>query len=127
MRRFVRGFIGLTIAAWFTVGLQLPVAHAAFDQTPPSLTVTVRPAFVVGNVVTDSEIETVHYVNDVSQLIQWSATDNVGVCSYDLYVVPAGAPPAPLLEFSQDTEYTFVSGDYNGDFGGGSEVTSASP
>lgn len=123
MGRFVRGFIGLTMAAGFTVGLQLPVAHAAFDQTPPSLTVTVRPAFVVGNIVTDSQIETVHYVSDVSQLIQWSATDDVGVCSYDLYAVPAGAPPSPLLEFSQDTEYTYVSGDYNGDFGGGSGVT----
>ena len=56
MRRFMKGFIGLTIAAWFTVGLQLPIAHAAFDQTPPSLTVTVRPAFVVENIVTDSQI-----------------------------------------------------------------------
>ena len=53
MRRFMRGFIGLTIAAWFAD--QLPIAHAAFDQTPPSLTVTVRPAFVVENIVTDSQ------------------------------------------------------------------------
>ena len=74
-------------------GVAVACPHAAFDQTPPSLTVTVRPAFVVGNVVTDSQIETVHYVSDVSQLIRWSATDDVGVCSYDLYAVPAGAPP----------------------------------
>ena len=88
----------------------MPIAHAAFDQTPPSLTVTVRPAFVVENIVTDSQIETVHYVSDVSQLIEWSATDDVGrVCSYDLYAVPAGSPPFPLLEFSQETEYTYVA------------------
>jgi len=119
----MRLFISTTISIAFMWGTQLPMAHAAFDQTPPSLTVSIRPAFAVGNVVTDFPIETVHYTSDIVQLIQWSATDDVGVCSYDLYAVPAGSPPEPLLEFSQETQYAFLGGDYNGDFGGGSGLT----
>ncbi len=122
MRRFTRVLAGTTISVGFLLGTQLPLAQAAFDQTPPSLTVNVRPAFVVGNIVTDSPIETVHYTSDVAQLIEWSATDDVGVCSYDLYAVPAGAPPESLLDFSQETQYTLLDGDYNGDFGGGTGV-----
>lgn len=119
MRRFI---VGSAVVA-FSVIAQMPAANAAFDQTPPSLTVNVTPSFVVGNVVTDGQIDTVHYTNDIAQLIQWSATDDVGVCSYDLFAVPAGAPPEMLLEFSQDTQYTYAPGsDYNGDFGGGSNV-----
>ena len=123
MRRSMRLFISTTISIAFMWGTQLPLAHAAFDQTPPSLTVSIRPAFVVGNVVTDFPIETVHYTSDIAQVIQWSATDDVGVCSYDLYAVPAGSPPEVILEFSQETQYTFLGGDYNGDFGGGSALT----
>ena len=123
MRRSMRLFISTSISIAFMWGTQLPLAHAAFDQTPPSLTVSIRPAFEVGNVVTDSPIETVHYTTGIVQLIQWSATDDVGVCSYDLYAVPAGSPPEPLLEFSQETQYAFLGGDYNGDFGGGSGLT----
>jgi hypothetical protein len=119
MRSLIMGFAVVTLTAI----VQVPAANAAFDQTPPSLTVNVTPAFVVGNIVTDGEIDTVHYTRDIAQLIQWSATDNVGVCSYDLFAVPAGAPPEMLLEFSQDTQYTYNPGsDYNGDFGGGSNV-----
>src|SRR5882672_7265664 len=119
----VRSFIvGSAVVALSAVA-QVPAANAAFDQTPPSLTVNVTPSFVVGNVVTDDQIDTVHYTRDIEQLIQWSATDDVGVCSYDLFAVPAGAPPEMLLEFSQETEYTYAPGsDYNGDFGGGSNV-----
>jgi hypothetical protein len=106
----------------FILGTQSQFAQAAFDQTPPSLSVVVTPSFVVGNIVTDVPIDTVHFTTDVAQLIQWSATDNAGVCSYDLFAQPAGAPPIPILEFSQETQFTTVAGDYNGDFGGGSGV-----
>ena len=118
MRSLVVGF-GLVVLA---AGVQAPAANAAFDQTPPSLTVSVTPSFVVGNIVTDAPIETVHYTTDIAQLIQWSATDDVGVCSYDLFAVPAGSAPEAILEFTQDTQYTFTGGDYNGDFGGGSGI-----
>lgn len=122
MGRITRVIVSAAISVGFMVGTQLPVAQAAFDQTPPTLTVDVRPSFVVGDIVTDSPIETVHYTSDIEQLIQWSATDNVGVCSYDLFAVPAGAPPEPLLEFTQETQYTFIGSDYNGDFGGGTGI-----
>jgi hypothetical protein len=102
-----------------TAGI-LPVAHATIDQTPPNLTVGLRPAFVVGSVVEDYQLEGFWYTRNVQQLIRWSATDDVGVCSYDLDAVPAGAPPEPLLEYSQETNYTFLAGDYDDDFGGGS-------
>jgi len=73
----MRLFISTTISIAFMWGTQLPMAHAAFDQTPPSLTVSIRPAFAVGNVVTDLPIETVHYTSDIVQQIQWSATDSL--------------------------------------------------
>ncbi len=122
MRRLTRVVLSTTISMGFILGTQSPFAQAAFDQTPPSLSVVVTPSFVVGNIVTDLPIDTVHYTSDVAQLIQWSATDNAGVCSYDLFAQPAGAPPFPILEFSQETQFTTVAGDYNGDFGGGSDV-----
>ncbi|MEO8424163.1 MAG: hypothetical protein ABI595_09680 [Actinomycetota bacterium] len=122
MRRFTRLFLSTTMLVGVMWGTQLPLAHAAFDQTPPTLTVNVRPSFVVGDIVTDSPIETVHYASDIEQLIQWSAIDDVGVCSYDLFAVPAGAPPEPILEFTQETQYTFLGSDYNGDFGGGTSI-----
>lgn len=122
MRRFTRVVLSSTISVGFILGTHPPFAQASYDQTPPSLSVNMTPSFVVGNVVTDQPIETVHYTGDVAQLIQWSGTDNVGICSYDLFAQPAGAPPVPILEFSQETQFTTVAGDYNGDFGGGSGV-----
>ena len=75
-------------------GTQATFARAALDQTPPLLTVPVRPAFVVGSVVDQRIPEDGYYFAQIQQLIQWSATDNVGVCSYDLQRVYAGADPA---------------------------------
>jgi hypothetical protein len=95
-------------------------AHAILDQTPPTLSVPVRPAFVVGSVVDDYELEGFTFAENIAQRIEWSATDDVGVCSYDLHAVPAGAPPEAILSFSQETSYTFSAGDYDDDFGGGS-------
>ena len=91
-------------------------------KTPPNLTVNIKPLFVVGSVVDRDTTFPVEYAVNIAQSIQWSATDNVGVCSYDLFATPAGADPEPLLQFSQDTQFTFQAGDYNGDFGGGSFV-----
>ena len=122
MSRFTRVVLSSTISVGFILGAHPSFAQAAYDQTPPSLSVNVTPSFVVGNTVTDQPIETVHFTGDVAQLIQWSGTDNVGVCSYDLFAQPAGAPPIPILEFSLETHFTVVAGDYNGDFGGGSAV-----
>jgi hypothetical protein len=106
-------------------------AVAAVDQTPPVLTVGVKPAFVVGSQVSvspfcinDPEAFPVDcpYASDIAQLVTWSATDDVGVCSYDLIRVFAGVEPEPVFLFSQETQYLALDSDYNGDFGGGSTL-----
>lgn len=123
MRRFTGRLVLATVLVGFMLASSVSFAQAAFDQTPPSLAVPVRPAFVVGSVVNDYPIDTYWYARDIAQLIRWSATDNVGVCGYDLYDVPAGGPPNALLEFSQETQYTWQYGtDYVDDFGGGSDA-----
>jgi len=124
MRRFTGRLVLTMVLVGFMLTTSVSLAQAAFDQTPPSLAVPVRPAFVVGSVVNDYPIDTYWYASDISQLIKWSATDNVGICSFDLYHVIAGGPPGALLQFSQETQYTWVYGtDYVDDFGGGQDAT----
>ena len=72
-------------AVSLVVAAQSPPATAAIDQTPPNLTVNIKPLFVVGSVVDRDTTFPVEYAVNIAQLIQWSATDNVGVCSYDLF------------------------------------------
>jgi hypothetical protein len=111
--------VALMVGSGFITG---SFAGGTHDQSPPSLTVPVEPAFVIGNIVQrlpscgDTEFTT-----NIGQSIKWSATDNHGVTSYDLLALLGGAP-ATLLLFSQETEYTdYVYGtDDNGDCGGGS-------
>lgn len=121
MGRLMRGFLITAASAGLMLATQAPFAQAVFDQTPPSLTVNVRPSFVVGDIVEDNQIE-LFFTRDIAELISWSATDDVGVCSYDLTAVYAGVEPSELLVFSQETQYTWgFGGDYDDDFGGGSE------
>ena len=126
MQRSVRILAVTTASFSLLLGLQVHVANAAFDQTPPSLTVEAKPSFVVGNVlaVPSDDPEVAFFTYGIAQQLTWSATDDVAVCWYDLDLVPAGAPPQPILEFSQETQYLFAFGsDYDGTFGGGSDVT----
>ena len=95
MRRVTGRLILVTGLVGFMLATSVSLAQAAFDQTPPSLAVPVRPAFVVGSVVDDYPIDTYWYAQNIAQSIRWSATDNVGVCGYDLYAVIAGGPPPP--------------------------------
>ena len=123
MRRVTVRSILATVLAGFILATSASLAQAAFDQTPPSLSVPVRPAFVVGSVVDDYPIDTYWYAQNIAQSIRWSATDNVGVCGYDLYSVLAGGPPDALLQFSQQTQFTWPYGtDYVDDFGGGQDA-----
>ena len=124
MRRVTGRSILVTVLAGFMLATSVSLAQAAFDQTPPSLSVPVRPAFVVGNIVDSFPIDTYWYAQNIAQSIRWSATDNVGVCGYDLYSVLAGGPPNALLQFSQQTQFTWPYGtDYVDDFGGGQDAT----
>lgn len=119
MRKLRGSLVIATVSAGLMLGTQATFARAALDQTPPTLTVPARPAFVVGSVVDDYAIDSYWYSSNIAQLLKWSATDDVGVCGYDLFTVPAGSAPEAVLEFSQETHYTFMSGDYVDDFGGG--------
>jgi hypothetical protein len=96
-------------------------AQAALDQTPPTLDVPVRASFVVGDVVEDYELAGFWFTRDVAQLIRWTATDNVGVCSYDLYNVPAADYPGALLTYSQETQFVTWTDDYVDQQGGGQD------
>ena len=67
-------------------GMADTVCSSGIDQTPPSLTVDVRPAFVVGNIVANGlEFDHGSVHDGYRATIQWSATDDVGVCWYNLY------------------------------------------
>lgn len=126
MKRAARILAVAIVSFSVSLGLQVQIAQAAFDQTPPSLTVEAKPSFVVGNILDapSEDPEIALFAFGIAQLLTWSATDDVAVCWYDLDLVPAGAPPQPILEFSQETQYLFAFGsDYDGSFGGGSEIT----
>jgi hypothetical protein len=125
MQRSVRILAVTATSFSLLFGLQVQVANAAFDQTPPTLTVQAKPAFVVGNILAapSDDPEAALFTYGIAQQLTWSATDDVAVCWYDLDLVPAGAPPQPILEFSQETQYVFPAGsDYDGTFGGGSAI-----
>jgi hypothetical protein len=131
MRRFTRGFVVATVTVGFMLATSVPFAQAALDQTPPSLTVPVAPSFVVGNIVEttyngdpNSCAGFAGFTLNIEQLIKWSATDDVAVSSYDLYVIPVGAAPFPFLQYTTDTQHTFLMSDDNdGDCGGGALAT----
>ena len=124
MRRYSYVLMSGIFVMAFLVGIPVPGANAAdpIDQTPPSLTIPIKPAFVVGNVVERSidVVESVEYVHNIQQLIQWSATDNVGVWNYDVDVVWNGGPPYPIIEETQDTQFVYARTNYDGAVGGGS-------
>ncbi len=125
MRDRIRVLTTMIVSAVLVVGVQAQTASAAVDQTPPVLVVDAKPAFVVGNILAppSEDPELVNFTYGIEQLLNWSATDDVGVCWYDLDIVPAGAPPRPILEFVPDTQFLYTFGtDYDGSFGGGSEV-----
>jgi hypothetical protein len=116
-----RSIIAFVLALVLGSLLAVP-ASAAIDQTPPKLHVPVRPAFVVGNRLDQYRLiedRTYWYTTNIAQLIRYSATDDVGVCSYDVYAVLAGSEPSPILQFSQKTHVTYPQDDYVDDFGGG--------
>jgi hypothetical protein len=133
VRRFASGFlVGLAAVGLLavlqvpTAGVPAPAAASPVDQTPPVLTVPVKPAFVVGDILAYDEsctFEGVGFTSNIDQSIRWSATDNVGVWDYDLYEVPYDREPEPILQHSQSTQYTYGAGsDYDSTCGGGTSA-----
>jgi hypothetical protein len=121
MRRFTARVALAAVAAGLMLATSSAFAWAALDQTAPTLNVPVRASFVVGDIVEDYELDEFWFTTDVAQVIRWSATDNVGVCSYDLYNVPAGDEPGALLTYSQETQFVTWTDDYVDQQGGGSD------
>ena len=117
MRRFSNG----AASGWSPVA----VADTTADRTPPQLNVGPKPAFVVGTIVDPVQMVEApnFFAENIAQRITWSASDDVGVCSYDLYRVWAGGPPVPVFVNSSQTEYVDLATDYDGTFGGGSSRT----
>lgn len=109
--------------------LTLVPTPGGYDQTPPVLTVDVKPAFVVGNIVTPKKYESqladgtvvyTWYTQNIAEFTRWSATDDSGrVCYYHLVDLVTGEP---VLEYTQQTQYTGVATDYDGTFGGGPRI-----
>lgn len=121
MRRFVaRSLVMIGVVVPMLAGPTLS-AQAAFDQTPPTLDVPVRPSFVVGNVVESFDSCNFRYTSNIAQLIRWSATDASGIDSYDFYLGPTNSVHM-AFELSQETQYTYMQTDYDGSCGGGQMV-----
>ena len=126
------------IASLSLMGLQVQLAQAARDQVPPVLTVSLTPAYVVGDIIDEplagptfpgeqpwDSGESAAYTGGVAETISWSATDSgSGVRDYDLWQTYTGNEDYLLLPNTQETSYTWPYGsDYNGDFGCGSCLT----
>jgi hypothetical protein len=116
--------VAVAVAA-FTILTAVPALAA--DQTPPNLTVPIRGRFVVGNQVerylSAPSDGTVEYATNILEHLTWSATDNVGVCEYALTQLFAGDFPEPVFDGTPNTDFTVAVVDYDGDFGGGGDVT----
>lgn len=106
-----------------SVGIWSTPVMAAPDNKPPTLRVGLKPAFVVGTVISAAQPYDVDpqngYTTDIAQAMKWTATDNVGVCTYDLSRVFAGQPPEIVFEYDTHTQFTDMADDYDGTFGGG--------
>ncbi len=128
--RKLRGFLVIaTATVGLTLGTQVTFAQAAWDQTPPVLTVPVKPAFVVGNILAAPDIPppggdpTDLFTNGIDQLLTWSATDNVGVSYYATsLIIPACELPVtdPGVQPRRPDTCSATGTDYDGEFGCGS-------
>jgi hypothetical protein len=101
------------------------VAAQSADTTPPNLSVTPRPAFVVGSTVHPSSFaipdEGLYYfIADL--LLIWSATDPSGICGYDVEELGDGDQQVLVFD-SLQTSAVVQGDDYDASYGGGSLVT----
>lgn len=101
-----------------TITLTAPV-HATADTTPPKLTSPARAGFVKGTSIstTDPMLGT----EGIRMRATWRGSDASGIAGYRTRVVYAGTEPGPWSALSQATSATRTAGDYEDQFGGGSQ------
>jgi hypothetical protein len=110
----------------FLVGVTV-LAMAACDTAPPTFTVPLDAAFVVGAQIeaSDANGDEAAYTWDIPRRLTWLAADDQACeVRYDLLLIYAGADPGVLLENSRRTQLDVLDNDYDGSFGGGSGSTS---
>jgi hypothetical protein len=128
--------VGLIVGTGFIVGT---FAQGTYDQTAPLLTVDVRPAFVVGNVLTALKYvddatdppETVWYTDNITEFTRFSATDDSGICEWivlDLHgFVTTYQTPTLTDSYGTATDYDGRFGGWtpgpDGGLGGGFQIT----
>jgi hypothetical protein len=124
MRKSVRLVSTAVLGAGLLVLTMSAPAFAA-DTTRPVL--NLQPAaFLPGGQIgpsspSSAENETI-YTWDIPMFVTWNGSDASGICSYDVNAEPAGDYPYPLVQGTLRTRYDGDTTDYDGSFGGGSQV-----
>lgn len=122
VRPLVRG--AAAGAAALTLLLPTTPAGAATDTTPPSLTAVAR--FEVGSVLTPLHLggtgDPAQMYAELTQRVAWTAGDASGICGVDLQRTYPGREPSDVLTGTTATSYVGTITDYDGSFGGGSQV-----
>lgn len=100
-------------------------AAASPDTRPPMLWIVKSPAFLDNTTVNGVgySSDPVTYYTSMPVELQWGAKDGSGICGYSLYSIPTGAAPFALFENEMRTSFQVSANEYNGDFGGGSQLT----
>lgn len=103
---------------------------AAVDVTPPVLHLPAYAAFVVGSQITDTadgedRFDAYYPGTTMERRVSWSATDESGICGYDVLAVLAGDDPQALVTNTMETTYLGTATDYDDQVGGGSFKTVA--
>lgn len=116
----------VAVAAAAVLAMTGAPAFAA-DTAAPVLKAGPQAGFTLGSTVTDWDLlgtaDKEDDYTDVSHSLEWSATDvGSGVCNYDLERVYAGTEPTTVFARSSATSFTDVLTNYNGDYGGGSQM-----
>lgn len=114
-----------TLCAIVGCALPAPMAVAAHDTQPPTLSTPVKATFVVGSVVSQFRMgpDNDAFFN-VPMRLSWRGKDNADRrLNYDVWEYPQGAEPNRIGDFITETTFDVVGSDYDGFFGGAALVT----
>jgi hypothetical protein len=105
----------------------LAFALSACDRTPPTFTVQPDAGFAVGTRLDDSDFDNDDpeddYTSPVFRRLRWQAVDDSACAiTYDIEEWPAGDEPRLIEEGLTATEVDVWHTDYDGSYGGGSQV-----